>query len=88
MMQTKKADLWKDGDNNEINPEFTSSTPETAQKWEPSIKYLKENSIQCTEFHPDKRPNFEDLTEELQRKYENDYANIHAGEDDTYEGGV
>ena len=93
MMEKKKADLWKDNENNEINPAFTSSTPENAQKWGPSIEYLKKKSIECTEFNPNSRPSFEDLNEDLQKKYETDYPKIHgpnsvSGEDDIYEGTV
>ena len=73
MMETKKADLWKDSQNKEITPEFTSSTSETAQKWNPSIVYLKEKSIKCTEFDPNSRPSFEDLKQDLKRKYEIDF---------------
>ena len=91
MMQKKKADLWIDSQNNEITPEFTSSKSETAQKWRPSIVYLKEKSIECSEFDPNSRPSFEDLNEDLERTYETNYPKIHtsnsvSGEDDTYEG--
>ena len=68
MMEKKKVDLWKDSKNNEIDPESTSSTPETAQKWRPLVLYLKEKSIECTEFDPKSRPSFEDLNEDLHLK--------------------
>ena len=90
MMRTKKTDLWKDGENKEIVPAFSSSKSKTSQKWGPSIAYLKKKSIDCTEFNPNSRPSFEDLNDELQRKYEVDYPKIHdpnsVSENDTYEG--
>ena len=70
MMENKKTDLWKDNENNEIDPEFTSSTPETARKWRPLILYLKNKSIECTKFDPNSRPSFDNLNEALQSKYD------------------
>ena len=75
-METKKANLWKDSENQEINPEFTSSNSDTAQQWGPSIVYLKKKSIECTEFDPNSRPSFEDLNEDLERIYEANYSHM------------
>ena len=84
MMRRKRTDLWKDNDNNEIEPQIKEIITEPAGIT--NIDWLKEVSVKCSAFKAEERPTFAELTPELQQRFEqfaNRFRKLNRG--DSYE---
>lgn len=69
MMQRGRTDLWIDKNNANIEPRIKQNF-DTDMVAKGNIDYLKDVSIKCSAFKAEERPNFDQLTAELEKRFE------------------
>lgn len=86
MMIRARTDLWKDKDNNEIEPLVKQRVNTNELVAIENIEFLKDISIKCSAFRAEERPKFAQLNIELQKQFEkfaNAFRKLNRG--DVYE---